>query len=86
MPKISRSGGPSNAAAEPEPVLVEVGEQSSPGNSSSASPEKPESSVSEKIPSPGSPARATGSPSGKGRTASGSARGTGGGRTAKGSK
>lgn len=76
MPKTTVHGGASNAAAEtPE-------EESSPGTSSSTSPEKeptsPETSESEAP----SPARTTASRSKKARMGSSSAAGTAGGPTA----
>jgi len=77
MAKITVHGGPTNEAADE----LEAGEDVSAGTSSSTSSEK-EPSSPEPSEKPGaSPAPKTASRSGKARTGSGTARGTGGGQT-----
>lgn len=66
-------------AAEPEPV-VEGGEESSPGSSSSASTEKPQPTSEPSEPQNPQPAPTTASRSGKARTAKRTARSTAGDR------
>lgn len=84
MPKITRHGGPSNALADPpapppEPKDEEVA--SSPGSSSRTSSAKDEPSPETKPAAPRKRARTTASRSGRARTGSSTARGTGGGPT-----
>lgn len=91
MPKITRRGGASNAADQPEPdqppadpAVAEDekgGERSSRGSSSQASSGKSEQSEKQSSPDPQRRARTTGSRSSAARTGSSTARGTGGDRT-----
>lgn len=83
MPKITRHGGPTNAAAGPaegaarlSPELSGEGEQPSVGNSSSTSSVKPEISGETTRPSPRKRARTTASRSKRGRTANSTASST----------
>jgi hypothetical protein len=84
MPKISRHGGPTNAAADAEeaagaqvPADDRTGEEeSSPGNSSSTSAEKPQTNDEPSSPAPQKRARTTASRSKRGRAASSTAAGT----------
>lgn len=78
MAKITVHGGPTNAAADE----LEEGEDVSAGTSSSTSSEKDSSSPEQSEKPDRSPAPTTESRSGKGRTGSRSARGTGGGQAA----
>jgi len=94
MPKITVHGGPSDKTLADEPLdvtehmagpaepVVEGGEESSPGTSSSTSTETPEQKSEPSSSKTPSRARTTGSRSKKDQTDSSSAPSTGGGQTA----
>jgi RNA polymerase subunit RPABC4/transcription elongation factor Spt4 len=86
MPKITRHGGPSNAAedlpAEPVGEAPEGGEEPSASNSCETSSENSDSTPTTSEPEAPKPARKTASRSKAAQTGSSSARSTGGGPAA----